>query len=85
MGFDYFDEAGDDLIKNSFLVALHGSTDKDLAKGYRIVIARKGKRLQDFMSGFLQNKKVSVAHATLCASTKTRFFFPTITAAWFIT
>jgi glucose/arabinose dehydrogenase len=58
MGFDYFDEAGDDLIKNSFLVALHGSTDKDLAKGYRIVIARKGKRLQDFMSGFLQNKKV---------------------------
>jgi glucose/arabinose dehydrogenase len=59
MGFDYFDAAtGDELIKNSFLVALHGSTDKDLAKGYRIVIMRKGKPLQDFLSGFLQNKKV---------------------------
>lgn len=59
MGFDYFNgTTSDDLIKNSFLVALHGSTNKDLAKGYRVVIVRKDKRLQDFISGFLQNKKV---------------------------
>jgi glucose/arabinose dehydrogenase len=59
LGFDYFDEnTPDDFIKNSFLVSLHGSTNKDLAKGYRIVIMRKGAKLQDFMSGFLQGKTV---------------------------
>jgi len=59
LGFDYFDETtGDENIKNSFLVALHGSTDKDLARGYKIVIVRKGKPSRDFISGFLQGKKV---------------------------
>jgi len=59
LGFDYFDETtGDENIKNSFLVSLHGSTNKDLAKGYKIVIMRKDKPLQDFISGFLQGKKV---------------------------
>lgn len=59
MGFDFFDAAtSDEFIKNAFLVSLHGSTDKDLAKGYRIVIARKGAKLQDFISGFLQGKTV---------------------------
>jgi hypothetical protein len=59
MGFDYFDEKTvDPFIKNSFLVSLHGSTNKNLAKGYRIVIMRKGEKLQDFMTGFLQGKTV---------------------------
>lgn len=59
LGFDYFDEnTADAVIKNSFLVSLHGSTNKNLAKGYRIVILRKGAKLQDFMNGFLQGKTV---------------------------
>lgn len=59
MGFDYFDATtNSDLIKNSFLVSLHGSTNKDLAKGYRIIIVRKNEKTRDFISGFLQNKKV---------------------------
>ena len=59
LGFDYFDEqSADKTIKNSFLVALHGSTDKDLAKGYKIVIVRKGQKSQEFISGFLQGKNV---------------------------
>ena len=59
LGFDYFDEdTPDALLKNSFLVSLHGSTNKNLAKGYRIVIMRKGAKLQDFMNGFLQGKTV---------------------------
>ena len=59
LGFDYFDQAtGDETIKNSFLVALHGSTDKEIGHGYKIVIARKGEKLQDFISGFLQGKTV---------------------------
>lgn len=59
LGFDYFDEnTPDAFIKNSFLVSLHGSTDKDLAKGYKIVILRKGAKLRDFINGFLQGKRV---------------------------
>lgn len=59
LGFDYFDETTPDaFLKNSFLVSLHGSTNKNLAKGYRVVIMRKGARLQDFISGFLQGKRV---------------------------
>lgn len=59
MGFDYFDATySDATLKDSFLVSLHGSTDKDLAKGYRIVITRKGAKLRDFISGFLEGKTV---------------------------
>lgn len=59
LGFDYFDATtADNFIKNSFLVALHGSTDKDKAKGYRIVITRKGEKLKDFINGFLEGRTV---------------------------
>jgi glucose/arabinose dehydrogenase len=59
LGFDYFDaKTSDNFIKNAFLVALHGSSDKDMAKGYRIVIARKGKKNQDFITGFLKGDTV---------------------------
>lgn len=59
MGFDYFDENVPDAnLKDSFLVALHGSTNKALGKGYKIVIFRKGAKLRDFVSGFLQGKRV---------------------------
>jgi glucose/arabinose dehydrogenase len=59
LGFDYFDETTPDTaLKEAFLVALHGSTNKNLGKGYKIVIFRKGAKLQDFISGFLQGKRV---------------------------
>ena len=54
LGFDYFDEPdADATIKNSFLVALHGSTNKRIGHGYKIVIVRKGEKNQDFLNGFL--------------------------------
>ena len=54
LGFDYFDEqTTDEIIKNSFLVALHGATNEKVGYGYKIVILRKGKKLQDFINGFL--------------------------------
>ena len=47
LGFDYFDDPNtDDTIKNSFLVALHGSTDATIGHGYKIVIMRKGQKLE---------------------------------------
>ena len=59
LGFDYFDDPNtDDIIKNSFLVALHGSTDATIGHGYKIVIMRKGKKLETFMDGFLVGKNV---------------------------
>jgi glucose/arabinose dehydrogenase len=60
LGFDYFnDEDADETIKNAFLVALHGSTNKDIGHGYQVVIMRKGERLQPFMTGFLSGRTVN--------------------------
>jgi len=59
LGFDYFDDAdSSDGIKNAFLVSLHGSTNKVIGHGYKIVVMRKDERLQDFITGFLQKGKV---------------------------
>jgi glucose/arabinose dehydrogenase len=59
LGFEYFtDPASPEILKNAFLVSLHGSTNTDTGRGYKIVIMRKGARLQDFVSGFLQGGKV---------------------------
>ena len=55
LGFDLFDDAQTDpLIRDSFLVSLHGSTNKAIGHGYKIVIMRKDQKLQDFMTGFIQ-------------------------------
>jgi glucose/arabinose dehydrogenase len=59
MGFDYFGEdTTDELIKNAFLIALHGSTDKTVGRGYKVVIVRKGQTQKDFITGFLQGRNV---------------------------
>jgi len=59
LGFDYFDDAdAPDSIKGGFVVALHGSTNKVIGRGYKLVVMRKGEPLQDFLSGFLQAGKV---------------------------
>jgi glucose/arabinose dehydrogenase len=60
LGFDYFtDPETPDVVKNAFLVSLHGSTNKDIGHGYKIVIMRKGARLQDFITGFLKGKTIN--------------------------
>ena len=59
LGFDYFTDSNTpDLLKNAFVVALHGSTNKETGRGYKIVIMRKGERLSDFITGFLQRRTV---------------------------
>lgn len=60
LGFDFFDDIGSDpILKDTLVVSLHGSTDKSIGRGYKIVAMRKGKRLQDFVTGFLQGKIVN--------------------------
>ena len=59
LGFDYFGEdTSDELIKNSFLIALHGSTDRDDGRGYKIAIVKTGGTHKDFLTGFVHNKTV---------------------------
>jgi glucose/arabinose dehydrogenase len=60
LGFDFFDDAGTDpALKDAFLVSLHGSTDKAIGHGYKIVLMRKGQKLQDFITGFLNKGTVN--------------------------
>lgn len=76
MGFDYFDATTtDETIKNSFLVALHGSTDEKIGHGYEIVIMRKGKKLQTFMDGFLVGKTVYGRPCDIYRIDENSFFF----------
>jgi glucose/arabinose dehydrogenase len=62
LGFDYFDAGNGDELKDSFLVALHGSTKESLKRGYRVVRLRKSgagpSANEDFIDGFLQAGKV---------------------------
>lgn len=59
LGFDHFDDPGSpEAIRNAFLVSLHGSTNKRIGHGYKIVVMRKGEKLQDFITGFLQRGNV---------------------------
>lgn len=57
LGLDYFDARHDVALKNSFLVALHGSTDKALKHGYVVARVRyengRFSAPEDFISGFL--------------------------------
>ena len=60
LGFEYFDkDAPDANLKSAFLVALHGSTNKNIGHGYKLVVARQGKKNQDFLTGFLNGKTVN--------------------------
>jgi glucose/arabinose dehydrogenase len=59
LGFDYFAADSPAPIRDSFLVSLHGSTDKSVGHGYKIVIMRKGQKLQDLITGFLAHGVVT--------------------------
>ncbi len=60
LGFDYFDsDATVAEMRNSFLVSLHGSTNKSTGSGYKIAAVRKGERPRDFITGFLRDGVVN--------------------------
>ncbi len=60
LGFDYFDRDSDNsLLKDAFVVALHGSTNKRLVKGYKVVLMRKGEKVRDLITGFLKGRTVN--------------------------
>lgn len=58
LGFDHFGQNVDAALSNSYLVSLHGSTNKDIGRGYKIVSVQKGRRSRDLITGFLQRGRV---------------------------
>ena len=60
LGLEYFDSNSSTDLKGSFLVALHGSTNKRIARGYRVTkVAERSARAEDFITGFLVNGVVN--------------------------
>jgi glucose/arabinose dehydrogenase len=51
LGLEYFD--------GSFLVALHGSTNKRLRRGYKVVRVSESGSMQDFITGFFDAGKIN--------------------------
>jgi glucose/arabinose dehydrogenase len=59
LGLEHFDAASADGLSDSFLIALHGSTNERLARGYRVVRVRAGGGAPaDFVTGFLRAGRV---------------------------
>lgn len=64
LGFEYFDATNGGELRDSFLVALHGSSNESLHRGYRVVRLRssssssgsgaRSAQPEDFINGFLQ-------------------------------
>jgi glucose/arabinose dehydrogenase len=53
LGLEHFAAGGAAELRDSFLVALHGSTTRSLGRGYRVVrVPASGGAPQDFVTGF---------------------------------
>jgi glucose/arabinose dehydrogenase len=64
LGLEYFDNSNGAELRSSFLVALHGSTDKRIAHGYSVVKVADGSSTpQNFITGFLEK---GVVHGRPC-------------------
>jgi glucose/arabinose dehydrogenase len=58
LGLDYFDGDSPAPLKDHFLVALHGASNKKLNRGYRVVSVDDHGHVQDFITGFIDHKAV---------------------------
>ncbi|RYZ51162.1 MAG: glucose/sorbosone dehydrogenase [Sphingobacteriales bacterium] len=59
LGFDYFSGFRDPLLRNRFLVALHGSTSVWRQRGNALVLVNEQGRYFPFIDGFLEGKTES--------------------------
>jgi glucose/arabinose dehydrogenase len=59
LGLEYFDStASDARLKDHFLVALHGSSKRGLARGYRVCSVSGAAAPQDFITGFIKGSTI---------------------------
>lgn len=76
LGFEFFNNPdAPPILKDAFLVSLHGSTNKETAHGYKIVIMRKGQKLQDLITGFLNKGNVLGRPCDIMKLDSTSFLF----------
>ncbi len=76
LGFDFFDDpATPAIMRDAFLVSLHGSTNKAIGHGYKIVAMRKGEPLVDVITGFLQGGEVMGRPCDILKLTADSFLF----------
>ena len=61
LGLEYFtdEDTSDANLQNAFLVGLHGSTKVSLNRGYRVALVGADRKPKDFITGFLENKKIN--------------------------
>ena len=59
LGLEYFDTKNSSDLAGSFLVALHGSTNKSLRRGYKVVRIRSGGASTDFITGFFELSRIN--------------------------
>jgi glucose/arabinose dehydrogenase len=62
-------------LRNSFLVALHGSGDPTIGTGYRLVQVSIDGNVTDFISGFLKDGTRYIRPAGILKKDNTSFFF----------
>lgn len=58
LGLEHFGPEAPAELRDSFLVALHGSSKRSLDHGYRVARVRPGAPPEEFVSGFLQAGRV---------------------------
>lgn len=60
LGLEYFDSTSDPALANSFLVALHGSTKRNLRRGYSVVRIEEARNgvVEDFINGFFDGTRI---------------------------
>jgi glucose/arabinose dehydrogenase len=75
LGLEYFDATSDPALANSFLVALHGSTKRNLRRGYSVVKIDKSKggAIEDFITGFSDGTKINGRPADVFSFGKNAF------------
>ncbi|MCP9752908.1 sorbosone dehydrogenase family protein [Ferruginibacter sp. HRS2-29] len=66
LGFEYFKDFDDPLIKNSVLVCLHGSTSVWRQRGNSVVKVEGGNKYSDIVSGFLAGKTEAGRYGRPC-------------------
>ena len=75
LGLEYFDAAASSAsLRDSFLVALHGSSIHRMDRGHSVVRVRRGGRVEDFITGFMQNGKLYGRPADIFKHGRDAFF-----------
>jgi len=76
LGLEYFDKKTKLTgLKDSFLVALHGSSDRSLGRGYSIVRVDRDNQVNDYITGFMVDGYRYGRPVDMIKLTDDQFFF----------